>query len=158
METAELGRQAVGRLQICEEILAKRAHIPMQDLLGIMSMPEAVVYKATADRISRLSYGALFVAFHARIAEAVSIAAMTAAKRRPQVEVGRLMPVMIMTVDEGTARILLTAWFDVCEIARSILRPLEDSDKISESVVAECLKDLDAAHTRVARFAQAQTP
>ena len=149
MEAAEFGRQALGRLQICEEILAKQMRIPMSDLLAMMPMPEAVVYKATADRISRLPYGALFVAFHARIAEAVSIAAMTAAKKTPQESVGRPMPAMIMMVDEGTARILLTAWFDVCEIARSILRPAHDSDQIAKRVEHESLADLDAAHERV---------
>jgi hypothetical protein len=39
------------------------------DEVALMTMPEPVVYKATADRISRLSFGSIFVAFHARIAE-----------------------------------------------------------------------------------------
>jgi hypothetical protein len=147
METAEFGRLALGRLEVCEEILAKRAHIPMTDLQGIMSMPEAVVYKATADRISRLAYGELFVAFHARIAEATSMATMMAAKKTPDLFRGRSLPTP--TVDSGSAKLFLIAWFDACEIARSILRPGPEAHQIAAATISECLTNLDAAHTRV---------
>ena len=55
---AEFGRLALALLGVCDLILDQQARVPMRDLPVIMAMPEAVVYKATADRISRLPYGA----------------------------------------------------------------------------------------------------
>jgi hypothetical protein len=147
MEAAEFGRLAVGLLGVCEEILANRAQIPVKDLPAIMSMPEAVVYKATADRISRLSYGALFVVLHARIAEAISTVKMMASKTTPDAFRDRILPSPM--VDGFSAKLLLTAWFDVCEIARTILRPGAKSHDAAAAAIAQCLADLDAGHIRV---------
>jgi hypothetical protein len=148
METAELGRLAYGRLQVCEEILANRVPIPVAHLESIMWMPEAVVYKATADRISRLPYGQLFVVFHARIAEATSLAAVLAAQAGPESFHGRPLPASTVTAENAT--LMLAAWSDVCDIARSILRPGPESHQLAATSILACLADLDEAHARVA--------
>jgi hypothetical protein len=146
MEAAEFGRLAFGKYGVCDLILVDRREILVKDLPALMSMPKPVVYGATADRISRLPYGNLFVALHSRIAEAVSMAAMYAAAAPTPIFDGQLGPDPM--VNEVTAKTLRTAWFDVCEIARSILRPDPGSHQIAGAVIAECLADLDAMHAR----------
>ena len=79
-------RLVFGLLEVfCERILLEHDWVPVRDLPALMVMPEPIVYKATADRISRLPYGQLFVAFYGRIAEALianTLADLDAAQRR----------------------------------------------------------------------------
>src|SRR6202034_1328987 len=70
-EVSEHARLAHGLLALCEMVLLEGYEIPLRDLPSLMYMPDATVFKATADRISRLAYGPLFVVLHSRIAEAL---------------------------------------------------------------------------------------
>jgi hypothetical protein len=151
MEVAEFGRLALAPLYVlAERVMVERARIPARDLPAIVAMPEAVVYRATADRISRLAYGSLFVAFHARIAEAVSIAGAYAASTRPVLREGsteRIDPMERM-IDEAIAGTLATPWLDVCDLACTILRPENATPQIATAIISRCLSNLDTGRTR----------
>ena len=139
-------RLVFGLLEVfCERILLEHDWVPVRDLPALMAMPEPIVYKATADRISRLQYGQLFVAFYGRVAEARSMATVYASADH-LVEAwkggGAAPP---RTTDEATAKLLGTALADICEIARSILRADPTSPQIAEALIANTLAGLDAA-------------
>jgi hypothetical protein len=162
MEVAEHSRLALGLLQVCEGVIAGTCQIPLRDLPTLMQMPEATVYRATADRISRLEYGPLFVVFHSRIAEALQmvntyVAATTLrpvlAGRTGDAELSRAMEARVV-VDRDKARTLLAAWFDVCQVGRTILRRDAIAPQLADAAITEVIKDLDAAETRVAPVAK----
>jgi hypothetical protein len=55
MEVAEFGRLAPLPLYLLSQrVIAEHAKIPARDLPVLVAMPEAIVYRETADRISRL--------------------------------------------------------------------------------------------------------
>ena len=87
-EVSEFGRLAVGALAPCESVITGEYKIPLRDLPALVAMPDPVVYRATADRISRLPYGSLLVTFHARIAESVQMATILAVTARPVINPG----------------------------------------------------------------------
>jgi hypothetical protein len=109
-------------------------------------MPEPVVFKATADRISRLPYGSLFVSFHSRIAEAVQMATILAVAG-PVTQAGVTPPERLL--DERIAKDLATAWLDVCNIARTILRRDKSAPQLADASIAATLAELDATLGRV---------
>jgi hypothetical protein len=156
IEVSEQARLAHGLLGLCELVLVKGDEIPLRDLPALMYMPDATVFKATADRISRLAYGPLFVVMHSRIAEAlqmVRIYAVTGSPPEPSGP-GRIADVRAIMesrrlLDKEKAKTLATAWFDVCEVARAILTRDPSGFEIAEASVAEVLKDLEAVRTRV---------
>lgn len=157
VEVSELARLAYGQLGVCELVLTDGYEVPLRDLPTLMSMPDAVVFKATADRISRLAYGQLIVVLHARIAEALQMVRIYAATGAPSLPLGpgRLADVHAIMesrrlLDKEKAKTLATAWFDVCEVARSILTRDPSGFEIAEASIAEVLRDLEAARTRVA--------
>jgi hypothetical protein len=147
MEVAEFGRLALGPLYLLtERLMVEHARVPVRDLPALVAMPEPVVYRATADRISRLPYGPLFVAFHARIAEAISICRASTTIKRPVERDGS--PAVDLMIDDGLAAMLAPAWLDVCDLARTILRPERPPLQIVAGIIATCQSDLDAAHIR----------
>lgn len=147
MEVAEFARLALGALGVCEQVLAGGPRAPLRDLPALMAIPEAVVYRATADRISRLRDGSLFVVFHARIAEVVQMVAVYSVTGRSFLTETRRMPEP--AIPDATARLLATGWFDVCMLAKSILRQDVAVPKLADAAIAASLTDLDAAYTRV---------
>jgi hypothetical protein len=147
MEVAEFARLALAALVPCESVLVKRYKIPMRDLPALTEMPEAVVYKATADRVSRLPYGSLFVTFHARIAEAVQMATIYAVTARPVIHEG--MGPTDPLVDDATAKNLANAWLDVCSIAQTILRKEAVAPGLADAAIASTLTAVGSALTRV---------
>jgi hypothetical protein len=156
-EVAEFGRLAHGALGLCELVLARPpTRFPLRDLPTLMAIPEAVVYKATADRISRLPYGALFVIFHDRVAEAGQLARTCAISARPFLQDGRGPPEPLIA--DSTAKTLATAWFDVCMIARTILRRDANAAQLADQAIDECLKDLDALPERIRPLLEPEPP
>ena len=157
MEVSEFARLAYGQYGAMELALTQGYQIPLRDLPTLTYMPDAVVFRSTADRISRLAYGSLLVVMHARIAEAMQMVRIYAAAGAQPSPVpsglGRLGAAQVIaanlaTLDNEKATTLATAWFDVCEIARTILRRDPAGFRIAETSVAEVLKDLDALHAR----------
>ena len=149
MEVAEFGRLVLGPLYlVSESILVAKARVPIRDLPALVAMPDAVVYKATADRLSRLSYGVLFVVFHARLAEAIRMATIYAATA-PRVFGQQESP---LVVDEDKARTLATAWLDICTIGRTIPRAGESASQLSETAIKEALQSLDDAYARASQI------
>lgn len=156
MEVTEHARLVIGVLGVCELAMTKGYEIPLHDLPGLMQIPEASVYKATADRISRLPYGALFVVFHARIAEALQMVRIYATAPLPPAR--GLQPERMAQVQEAfdarrlldreKAKTLATAWFDACIVARTILRRDVVAPGLAEAAITETLNDLDAVEAR----------
>lgn len=148
MEVAEFARLTLGPLFfLCERILVGGERIPMRDLPALIALPEPIVYKATADRISRLPYGRLLVAFHGRIAEARSMATISASTAQPpQIEGGRSPPERM--TDTKTAKALGTALAEACDIARTILRADPTSTERADQAITTTLSNLDEAHLR----------
>jgi len=146
-EVAEFGRLAYAQFEVFKEAQSGKSQIPVRDLPALMAMPEPIVYKATADRIARLPYGALFVVFHARIAEVVSMATVyaTAHPSRPETR-----PTPERFVDATTAETLAAGWGDICEIARTLLRRESTASSLTEATIASTLADLDSVHEQVA--------
>jgi hypothetical protein len=144
MEVAEFGRLALGPLFFfAQRIIVAGDQIPLNDLPALVAMPEAVVYKATADRISRLPYGTLFVTFHSRIAEAISMAKAYATSGRPVQHEGR-SPTEPM-IEARLANTLATGWRDICELACTIMRADAAAPQSAEASIASILGDLDSA-------------
>jgi hypothetical protein len=158
IEVSELARLAHGLLGVCELVLTKGYEVPLRDLPTLMSMPDAPVFKATADRISRVAYGPLVVVLHARIAEALQMVRIYAAAPPPpdvSPALAARMPVSLdalqarRLLDKDKAKTLATAWFDVCEVALTILTRDPSGFEIAEASVAEVIKDLEAVRTRL---------
>lgn len=157
MEVAEHARLVIGALGVCELVMTEGLEIPLHDLPGLMQIPDAPVYKSTADRISRLPYGSLFVVFHARIAEALQMVRIYATAPPPPAR--GLQPERIARIQEAfdarrlldreKAKTLATAWYDACTVGKTILRRDVDAQKIAEAAIAETLVDLDAVERRV---------
>jgi hypothetical protein len=157
IEVSEMARLALGNLGVCEMVLTQGFQIPLRDLPTVMAMPDVPVFKATADRLSRLAYGALIVVMHARIAEALQMIALYAfeASSTPTGGPARLAELehavaAHRALDAEKARTLATAWSDVCSVARSILARDPSAFELPERAVAEVLTDLETARTRVA--------
>lgn len=150
MEVAEFGRLAAGALAPFEGVLKKEYVdvIPLRDLPVLTALPEPVVYKATADRISRLPYGTLFVSFHARIAEARQFATLLAITARPEIREGA--PPVDRMLDERVARTLLIGWYDICTIAQSILRKQVNARQLAAAAIGAALAELDDVQKRIA--------
>jgi hypothetical protein len=152
MEVAEFARMAFGALSPFENVLTKKYinTIPLRDLPALTAMPEPIVYKATADRLSRLPYGSLFVSFHTRIAEARQLANMLAVAAPTEIRNGTPATRML---DDSIAKTLGTAWYDICSIARSILRKEELAAKtLIDAAVLATLKELDSSWSFLARW------
>jgi len=98
-----------------------QAQFPVSDLPTLFTMPEAVVYPATADRISRLRYGELFVTFHARIGEIKSMARILAATLPPVARRGTQAAELSLMCTPKNVALLGAALLDTCEVARVIL-------------------------------------
>lgn len=157
-EVSELARLALGLVQLCDLVMNEREgyKIPLRDLPVVMSMPDAPIFRSTADRISRLAYGSLFVVLHARIAEALQLVRMTAAAgaqppsfssvgRIAEVQAAMATPAILKP--EG-AKTLSVAWTDVCLVARTILRRDPMGFALAEASMTEVLKDLDTLQAR----------
>ncbi|TLY57073.1 MAG: hypothetical protein E6K48_15430 [Gammaproteobacteria bacterium] len=145
MEVAEFSRQAISRIFVfCQRVLVDRVRIPMRDLPALMEMPEAVVYKATADRISHLPYGPLLVILHGRIAEAVSMARIYAAVSRPNSSNGH--STLEPWINDKTAKTMATALLNICNVARTILRT--PPEQIADAAIASRLDELDKEITQ----------
>jgi len=140
-EVAEFCRLALGLLRVSQKIEAGTVKIPMQDLPPLMTLPEAVVYRATADRISRLEYGPLLVTFHARISEAAAAAQISAASARPVHHEGMAPTEPFATKEKG--KLFGAGWFDVCEVGQSLLRRDPASRALAEASAMSVLSDLD---------------
>jgi len=159
IEVSEMARLALGNLEVCEMVLTQGHQIPLRDLPMVMTMPDAPVFEATADRLSRLAYGALIVVMHARIAETLQMVALYTfeASSPPIGEPARLAELAHAVVahrvlDAEKARTLATAWSDVCDVARAILARDPSAFELPERAVAEVLTDLETARTRVAQL------
>lgn len=156
IEVAELGRRAHAALEVCESVMSSQAEVPVRDLPVLIAMPEAIVFKATADRVSRLTYGQLLVVLYARVTEVLQMVAIYAtAKPLPFIPDDRIAGMVAAgeahrMLTKEQAKTLATGWFDICEIVRSILIRDPNSFALAESVVAEILSDLEADRVRVA--------
>jgi len=162
VEVSEFARLALGQYEAIELALKRGYQIPLRNLPTLAYMPDAVVFMATADRISRLEYGSLLVAMHARIAEALQMVRIYAEGGAPPSPVpsglGLLGPAQVIaanlaTLDKEKATTLANAWFDVCVFARIILRRDPSGLEIAEASVAAIRKDLDALYSRRASHA-----
>jgi hypothetical protein len=166
IEVAEHARLAYGQLGVCELILFDGYEVPVRDLPTLMVLPEAPIYKAVADRVSRLPYGRLFVVFHTRIAEAQQMARICAAATRPPILSGRAGDEEVVElmqsrqlVNHKDAKTLATAWFDACMIARTILQAEASASELADAATAEVLADLEAARTgRVGAMLEKEKP
>jgi hypothetical protein len=70
-EVAEFARLTVAPLDILTRLVIPGIRpMHLQDIPTVVTMPDPVVFRATADRLARLPYGPLLVTFHMRIAEA----------------------------------------------------------------------------------------
>jgi len=138
-EVAEFARLAVGPLAILTPQVARKGPpMPLEDIPEITDLPEPVVFKAAADRLSRLSYGPLLVTFYVRIAEAKQMAKL----------LGLRIPIShrgsgILPLGPQEAKMLTTAWYDICVIARIILRSEPSARQLVEAGRAESLRSLD---------------
>lgn len=156
MEVSEFARLASGQLEACELVLVKGYRIPLRDLPGLVQIPEAVVFRATADRISRLSHGPLFVVFYARIAEAVQMARIYAATvpPPPPAALGERAAAAYhlsepAVLDFDRAKTLATAWFDVCELAYTILTRDPRGSRLAEEAAAAVVKAIEQVNSRM---------
>ena len=113
-EVAELSKFPVGQLEVCELIQSGKFSFPKADLPKLMHTPDAVIYPAVADRISRLPRPILVVSFYTRLAEARGVAEVIAYSP-PVGEV--MMPHHV----EGLADILIS----ICQLAGFILRSVD---------------------------------
>ena len=156
-EVSEFARLAYGQYEVMQLVLTQGYQVPLRDLPTLTYMPDGVVFRSTADRISRLAYGSLVVVMHARVAEAMQMVRIYAAAGAQPSPVpsglGRLGEAQVIaahlaTLDNEKATTLATAWSDVCEVARSILRRDPSGFGLAEASVTAVLKDLDAVHTR----------
>lgn len=150
VEVAEFARLAVEYLKLSQAIedQVDQVQIPMRDLPVLMYMPEPTIYSATADRISRLEYGSLLVAFHMRITEATAMARTTAASARPMIPQGRVVVVSEPMTNPESGKTLGTAWSDVCQLAVTLLRKDPNSRLLVGKLIEARLSDLDAALAR----------
>lgn len=156
-EVSEFARLAIGQLGLCELVLTKGYQVPLRDLPALMAMPEATVFKATADRVSRLPYGSLFVTLHTRTAEVVQMARIYAASvpppplpaLGPHAAVAHELTQANRLLDADKAATLATAWLDICDIAHTILTPSASAAELAEASIAQVLKDLESARARV---------
>ena len=146
-EVSEFGRLAVGALAPCESVITGEYKIPLRDLPALVAMPDPVVYRATADRISRLPYGSLLVTFHARIAESVQMATILAVTARPVINPGG--PPTEPLLDDAKARTLATGWLDICNIAQTILRKKAGAEELVDAAIAATLTEVDETLKRV---------
>ena len=139
-EVTEFTRLAIGPLQILTRlVLPGQRPLLLQDLPTLMAMPDPVVFKATADRVSRLPYGALLVTFYVRIAEInqmANIYSLSVSKSFADIR----LPV---NATGEQARTLATAWYDVCTIARTILRAEPSAPQLINTGLAQTLSSLN---------------
>jgi sulfur relay (sulfurtransferase) complex TusBCD TusD component (DsrE family) len=153
VEVSEFARLAVGQLSICDAVRTQLQgyQLALRDLPAFLSMPEAPVFTATADRVSRLSYGSLIVVFHARIAEVQQLVRVYSALAAPLVPVTNRFTEMEegfrahRLLDANQAKTLSLALCGVCEVARSILTRDPAGLRLAEEVVAQTLGDLEKA-------------
>lgn len=139
-EVCEFARLAKGPLDILvQQVLPGLRPLAAQHVQAFTELPEPVVFKATADRISRLSYGPLLVTFYVRIAEATQLASIYSLTLPEYIRAGGV-PVPIAN-DQATT--LATAWYDICTIARSILRAERNASQLIEAARTETVRDLD---------------
>jgi hypothetical protein len=147
MEVAEFSRLAAGAISPYESALTGEYYVPMCDLPVLTSLPEPSVYKAAADRLSRLPDGPLFVAFYLRIAEAVQLARILSATAKPVFHPNGTQ--MDPLLDAQKAKTLATGWLDVCNIGQTILRKKSDAQTLIDATIAATLTDIAETLKRV---------
>ena len=153
-EVAEFARLAMGPLDILVEALSADSQGVERALVReLVVMPEPVVYKATADRLSRLWYGPLLVTFHTRIAEAQQYANLISLSPTRAIR-GLEIPNYLTAHDK---KVLTQAWHDICDIAQTILRQDPAASQRANDAQRETLKNLDGALERAGAALGART-
>ncbi len=142
MEMAEFARILWGLVQISGQIATKKTSIPVTDLPTLFTMPEAIVYRATADRISRLRYGELFVSFHARIAEVKSMVQIYAATL-PAARRATHAAQIPLPCTPDMAQTIGTGLLDICEMARVILLRHPSAPALAQESIRRSLSELE---------------
>lgn len=140
-EVVEFARLATGTLELLTQFVSNDGPaLPVHDVQTLVALPEPMVFAAVADRIARLPYGALLVTLHARIAEAKHIANVYRLSLPKDFADGSIpYPLTSQQLNTYT-----TAWFDICTIARMILRADSNAPQLIEAGRTETLRGLDA--------------
>ncbi len=126
-EVAVIMKYIIGHLNLCEMILSG-LHLPKTELRTALLTPEPVVYRAVADKISRLPRPTQVINFYTRMAELDGI--VTVIINSPTIG-------SIIEPDHihGLADLLITQ----CHEAQAILTNATP-DETAESVIAERLR------------------
>jgi hypothetical protein len=126
-EMAVIVKYVIGHLNLCEMIVSG-FHLPKTELRTALLTPEPIVYRAVADKISRLPRPIQVINFYTRMAEVDGI-----------VTVIINSPTIGSTIDpehiHGLADLLITQ----CHDAQAILKNATP-DETAESVIAERLR------------------
>ena len=141
-EVAEFARLTVAPLDMLTRlVIPEKQRMYVKDMPVLVDMPDPVVFKATADRLARLSYGPLLVTFHVRIAEAKQLAKMASLSSGFSFDGD--IPVSLSREQAWTHA---QAWYDICTIADTILRADErPTGQLIEAGFAKAVGSLDEA-------------
>lgn len=151
-EVVEFARLAMGPLDVLTRlVLPGQIPLKLQDVPSLVALPEPVVFKATADRISRLPYGPLLVTFHMRIAEAKQMANIY------NLSAPKSFADVVFASPEQT-RTLATAWQDICIIARIILKGEWKASQLVEAGRLVTLRSLDESLEQADKVLGAKPP
>ena len=154
-EVVEFARLAMGPLDILTKIVLPGIRpLGAREAPSLVEFPEPVVFRAVADRLSRLHYGPLLVTFHVRIAEARQMANLYRLSV-PKVLMDRGIPYHI---SKDQARTFTTAWYDICTIARTILRAEQSASQLVEAGRQETLRSLDESIGNAEKELSSNTP
>lgn len=141
-EVVEFARLARGPLDVLTKfVLAGKMPMLARDAPALVALPDPVIFKAVADRLSRLPYGPLLVTFHVRIAEAKQIANIYSLSV-PRDLADQGAPIYLTRENAMT---LATAWQDICSIARTILRKEPGIPQLIQAGLHQTLADLETS-------------
>lgn len=132
-EILEFSKVIIEALCICGHIKSGAVTMPRKNAYSIMSNPDPIVYKAIADRISRMPYDPqLIVSFYARLAYIQQTIQV--------IVVGGPGDDILATEAEKVAENLITT----CKLARVIISYVP-SESINEQVTEITLAQIDTA-------------
>src|SRR5205823_5443987 len=103
-------RLAVGHLETCANIHARKVVVPLATFRTVMNMPASIIYPGIADYIGRLHNPQRVVAFFTRLGEVKSLVELVA------LQTGR-MPAVVLPND---VVLLAYAWIDICRFGKWI--------------------------------------